>query len=222
MCVDTLTPATSIAGVERPAVGGSSLVAVHSLEDRRDGDLIREVGLGNEDAFRELFRRYAPLAKALAFRVVRQSFLAEEIVQEVFLAIWERAGSYREDQGSVRSWLLSMIHHRAVDLVRREEAQRRRAKEQEAAAVEVVDVSDATDAGQMVVDAMDLGDRRRSVRAVLDELPHEQRQVLEAMYYQGKTQKSIAEETGVPLGTVKSRTLLGMQRLRRALSTEDR
>jgi RNA polymerase sigma-70 factor, ECF subfamily len=222
MCVDPLTPATSIAGVERPALGGSSLVAVHSLEDRRDGDLIREVGLGNEDAFRELFRRYAPLAKALAFRVVRQSFLAEEIVQEVFLAIWERAGSYREDHGSVRSWLLSMIHHRAVDLVRREEAQRRRAKEQEAAAVEVVDVSDATDAGQMVVDAMDLVDRRRSVRAVLDELPQEQRQVLEAMYYEGKTQAAIARETGVPLGTVKSRTLLAMRRLRRALSTEDR
>jgi RNA polymerase sigma factor (sigma-70 family) len=217
-----VTPATSIAGVERPAVGRLSLVAVHSLEDRRDGDLIRQVELGNEEAFRELFRRYAPLGKALALRVVRQSFLAEEIVQEAFLAIWERAGTYREEHGSVRSWLLSMVHHRAVDLVRREEAQRRRAQEQEAAAHAVVDVSDAMDAGQMVVDAMDLGDRRREVRAVLEELPPEQRQVLEAMYYQGKSQKTIAEETGVPLGTVKSRTLLAMRRLRRALSTEER
>jgi RNA polymerase sigma-70 factor, ECF subfamily len=218
--VETVTPVTSIAEPEHPAIWRPRPMAVHSLEDRRDGDLIRQVGVGNEEAFRELFRRYAPLGKALALRVLQQSSLAEDIVQEVFLAIWQRAGSYREDRGSVRSWFLSMVHHRAVDLVRREEAQRRRVKEQEAA-FEVVDVSDAADAGAMVVEALDLGDRRRSVRAVLDELPQEQRDVLKAMYYEGKTQATIAEETGIPLGTVKSRTLLAMRRLRRALSTED-
>jgi RNA polymerase sigma-70 factor (ECF subfamily) len=186
-------------------------VAVHSLDDARDHELVRRIGDGDEEAFRRLFRRYGPLAKALAAKVVRQAFMAEEIVQEAFLALWRSPESYRADRGSFRAWLMSAVHHRAVDMVRREEAHRRREK-----ALEVDPVLD--DVAQQVVDDADLAESRVKVRMALEEIPAEQRQVLELMYFQGKTQATIAQELALPLGTVKSRTLLGMRRLRGMLS----
>jgi len=183
-------------------------VAVGSLEDAEDRELVRRVAGGDEEAFRDLFRRYGPVAKALALRVIRQPFLAEEIVQEAFLALWRAPGSYRADRGSVRGWLMSTVHHRAVDLIRREEAQRRR--------IEEMDPTDALvqDVGETVTEEAALASRRAAAVAALEALPAEQRKVLEMMYYQGKSQSTIAGELGLPLGTVKSRTLLGMRRLR--------
>jgi RNA polymerase sigma-70 factor, ECF subfamily len=186
-------------------------VAVRDLEDARDRDLVRRVADGDEDAFRRLFRRYAPAAKSLAARVVRQAFMAEEIVQEAFLVLWRSPDSYREDRGSFRAWLMSTVHHRAVDLVRREEAHRRRSQN-----VRVDEVQD--DVGQQVVDEVDLVESRVRVREALQGIPPEQRQVLELMYFAGKTQTTIATELELPLGTVKSRTLLGMRRLRAVLT----
>jgi RNA polymerase sigma factor (sigma-70 family) len=187
------------------------------LSEARDRDLMARVRLRDEDAFRGLFQRYAPTAKALAQRVVRQSHLAEEIVQEAFLAVWRDPTAYDEARGSVKSWLMGMVHHRAVDLVRREVSQRRRAEASIAEAAEVnVDHADE------VVDRLGLPEERRAVRSALDELPGEQRQVLEMMYFDGLSQSQIAERTGIPLGTVKSRTLLGMRRLRTALAGVER
>ena len=183
-------------------------MVVRSLEDARDRDLVRRVIAKDEEAFRSLFRRYAPMAKALALRVVRQSFVAEEIVQEAFLALWRNPGAFREDRGSFRAWMLSTVHHRAVDAVRREEAWRRRSREHDP------DALVAEDVGTTVVEELDHAAMRREIRAALDQLPAEQRQVLEMMYFEAKTQSMIAEELDLPLGTVKSRTLLGMRRLR--------
>ena len=180
--------------------------------EARDRELIDRIGEGDEDAFRRLFRAFAPTALALAQRIVRQPFLAEEIVQEVFLSVWRTPERYRADRGSVKSWLMGMVHHRAVDVVRREESQRRRA---EGSAPEVADASD--DPGITVVDAVSRPQERMAVRAALDELPGEQRRVLELMYYDGLSQSQIADRLSLPLGTVKSRTLLGMRRLRTAL-----
>ncbi len=188
-------------------------IVVGSLEDARDRELVRRVGDGDEEAFRTLFRRYGPVAKALAARVLRQAHLAEEIVQEAFLVLWRSPDSYREDRGTVRAWLMSTVHHRAVDLVRREEAHRRRIQ---TAAGEV-----QPDVGQQVVDLTDLAESRERVRAALAEIPPEQRQVLELMYFEGKTQTTIAGELTLPLGTVKSRTLLGMRRLRAMLTPSE-
>ena len=184
---------------------------VHSLEDARDRDLVRRVVAGDEEAFRSLFRRHAPLAKGLAFRMVRQLFIAEEIVQEAFLALWRNPNAFQEDRGSFRAWLMSTVHHRAVDAVRREEAQRRRGREMDPGSMTESDV------GQAVVDEADLTESRAKVRAALGEIPDNQRRVLEMMYFEGKTQTMIAAELGLPLGTVKSRTLLGMRRLRAML-----
>jgi len=183
-------------------------VVVRSLEDARDRDLVRRVIAKDEEAFRSLFRRYAPMAKALALRIVRQTFVAEEIVQEAFLALWRNPGAFREDRGSFRAWMLSTVHHRAVDAVRREEAWRRRSREHDP------DALVAEDIGATVVEELDHAAMRREIRAALDQLPAEQRQVLEMMYFEAKTQSMIAEELKLPLGTVKSRTLLGMRRLR--------
>ena len=181
------------------------------LDEARDRDLVLRLGEGDEEAFRDLFRRYRGVAKALATRIVRQPFLAEEIVQEAFLALWRRPDSYRADRGSVRGFLLATVHHRAVDHIRREEAQRRRAEE--------ADTADliAPDVGEAVTDAAALEAERTNLRAALVGLPAEQRRVLEMMYYEGKSQSMIATELDVPLGTVKSRTLLGMRRLRTAI-----
>ena len=186
-------------------------MVVHSLEDARDRDLVRRVSAGDEDAFRSIFQRYGAAAKALALRVVRQPFMAEEIVQEAFLALWRDPGSYREERGTFRAWLMSAVHHRAVDLVRREEAQRRRSQRMGQDVVVIEDV------GETVAEETDLVESRARVRAALGAIPAEQRQVLELMYFGGKTQSMVSEELGLPLGTVKSRTLLGMRRLRNIL-----
>ena len=190
------------------------VVAVRSVEDARDRDLVRRVRSGDEEAFRALFRRYGPHAKGLAYRVVRQRGLAEEIVQEAFLALWRNPASYKEDRGSFRTWLLSTVHHRAVDMVRREEAQRRRTLEQKATLEE--DIADS------VADRVDLVETRQRVRRALEDIPAAQRQILELMYFEGKTQAEIAAELGLPLGTVKSRTVLAMRRLRLLLGESPR
>jgi RNA polymerase sigma-70 factor (ECF subfamily) len=145
--------------------------------------------------------------------LVRQAFMAEEIVQEAFLALWKDPAAYREELGSFRVWLLATVHHRAVDMVRREEAQRRRAGAPQRDAVE--------DVGQAVVDEVHLQQTRTEVREAMGALPEAQRQIIEMMYFQGKTQSIIAAELQLPLGTVKSRTLLAMRRMRGMLSEHE-
>ena len=181
--------------------------------DARDEDLLLRLGAGDEQAFRELFGRYAAVAHALAFRLVRQAQVAEEIVQEAFLAVWRSPDRYDAARGSVRSWLMGTVHHRAVDAVRREQAQRRRADQ--AAGLGPGIVEDPVDD---VLAAIDLPRERRLVRTALGELPAEQRDVIQRMYFDGLSQSQIAERTGLPLGTVKSRTLLAMRRLRAHLA----
>jgi RNA polymerase sigma-70 factor (ECF subfamily) len=187
------------------------------VAEARDRDLVLRIGTGDQEAFRGLFGRYAPSAKALALRVVRQSNLAEEIVQEAFMALWTNPDGYDQQRGSVKSWLMGTVHHRAVDLVRREEAQRRRAERSipEAMATE-------PDPAEQVVQEVGAPEEREAVRAALGDLPAEQQQVIELMYFGGRSQSQIAAELGLPLGTVKSRTLLGMRRLRGALTGMER
>jgi RNA polymerase sigma-70 factor (ECF subfamily) len=192
-------------------IGTTRSASMRSAEpaDARDEDLLVRVGAGDEHAFRELFGRYAAVAHALAFRSVRQAQLAEEIVQEAFLAVWRTPDRYDAARGSVRSWLMGTVHHRAVDAVRREQAQRRRAEQASGLGPGIVE-----DPVDDVLAAIDLPRERRLVRTALGELPEEQRDVIRRMYFDGLSQSQIAERTGLPLGTVKSRTLLAMRRLR--------
>jgi RNA polymerase sigma factor (sigma-70 family) len=195
----------------------SEPLAATDLSEARDRELVSRVRRGDEDAFRGLFRRYAPAATALAQRVVRRSHLAEEIVQEAFMALWKNPDGYDQQRGSVRSWLMGMVHHRAVDLVRREESYRRRAVSQ------IPDARETDpDVAERVAEDVDLPGERQAVRKALEALPDEQRRVLELMYFDGLSQSKIAEQLDLPLGTVKSRTLLGMRRLRAALGGMER
>ena len=187
------------------------------LSETRDRELVQRIERGDEDAFRGLFGRYAPSAMALARRVARQPFLAEEIVQEAFLAVWRNPSGYDQQRGSVRAWLMGMVHHRAVDAVRREESQRRRVGESM-----VSDPVLSPDPADDVAEEIDLPEERKAVRDALDALPDEQRQVIELMYFDGLTQSAIAKRLTLPLGTVKSRTLLAMRRLRTTLGGMER
>jgi RNA polymerase sigma-70 factor, ECF subfamily len=183
---------------------------VSDLQDRRDRELLERIASGSEDSFVEFFRRYSPIAAGVAFRVLGDQTLAEEAVQEVFVSVWRRAGAYDPARGSVRSWLLAQVHHRAVDAVRREESERRRAA---GAGLDVFD-----DPIDDVVQEDWMAARRTQVRRALRDLSDEQRRVLELAYYKGLTQSQVAAHMQIPLGTVKSRTLAAMTKLRTVLA----
>ncbi len=201
-----------------PAPGTGVLVSVRDLEDARDRELLRTVREGDPSgsAFRELFRRNAGVAKTVALRVTRSDGLAEEAVQEGFLQLWRAPERFDSARATVRRWILTLVHARAVDLVRREQAQRRRAEE--AAAEPIV----LHDPAEDVVAQVARPSEEASVRAALDALPPEQRDVIELMYFGGVSQTGVAEALGLPLGTVKSRTLLAMRKLRSALVESER
>jgi RNA polymerase sigma-70 factor (ECF subfamily) len=182
-----------------------------------DDELLFLVRSRDEGAFRELFARHAPVAHALAHRLVRQAHLAEEIVQETFLAVWRSPERYDRSKGSVRAWLMGAVHNRAVDLVRREQSQRRRA-DQVATTLRVV----VDDPSEDLAAELDRPREQELVRKALEGLPEEQRVVIASMYFDGLTQTQIAERSGLPLGTVKSRSLLAMRRLRAILGNLER
>ena len=177
-----------------------------------DLELVRRLSGRDPGAFETLYERYAPACYGVALRVLRQGFLAQEVVHDAFVAMWSAPDAYDPTRGPFRSYLLSHVHHRAVDAVRREErlrARERRANPGPATVEDVVEV---------VAEEADLADRRRQVKDALDSLPEDQRRLVELMYFRGWTQSRIAEEEGIPIGTVKSRVFAAMRRLRDSLS----
>jgi RNA polymerase sigma factor (sigma-70 family) len=153
---------------------------------------------------------YTGRALALARRIVVDPQLAEDVVQEAFLAYWRNPAAFDASRGAFGSWLLALVHHKAVDAVRREMSQRRRLD----AAAESLDPETLLDIGDVVADR--LGDAR--VRKALEALPPVQREALVLAYWGGYTQREIAVRTGTPLGTVKTRMLVGMRRLQEGLT----
>ena len=182
----------------------------------RDVELHRRVANGDREAFHELYRRYGSAAYGLALRITAQPMLAEEVTQDAFLALWRTPEAFDATRGAFRSFFLSLVHHRAVDAVRREERLRRRAER--ASNLEPVRGEDVAD---VVVEDAYLGVRRKEVLEALTTLSPEQRQVIELAYFGGLTQTRIAERLGIPVGTVKTRTLAAMRKLRRSLEPED-
>ena len=181
-----------------------------------DLELHRQLSVGDRGAFDELYRRYAPSAYGLAYRLTGQQMLAQDVVHDAFMALWRAPEAFDPDRGAFRTFVLSLVHHRAVDTVRREERLRKRTER--AANLEP---SAGEDVAEDIVDEAFLDVRRREVREALKTLPAAQRQVLEMAYFQAYTQAKIAEELGIPIGTVKTRTLAAMRKLRRALYRED-
>jgi RNA polymerase sigma-70 factor (ECF subfamily) len=177
-----------------------------------DRELVRRLGARDPGAFESLYRRYSPAAYGVALRVLRQPFLAQDVVHDAFVALWNAPEAYDPTRGPFRTFLLSLVHHRAVDAVRREERLRDRERRANPHAPPVEDVMES------VVEDADLADRRRAVREAMRGLPAEQREAVELMYFRGWTQARIAETTGVPIGTVKSRVWAAMRRLRELLA----
>jgi RNA polymerase sigma-70 factor (ECF subfamily) len=184
-----------------------------SEDEVEDLELHRRVAAGDRAAFDHLYQRYGPAAYGLALRITAQENLAQEVVQDAFLALWRAPEAFDPARGAFRSFFLSLVHHRAVDAVRREERLRRRTER--ASNLEPVR---GEDVAEDVVEAAYLGVRRKEVRAALEVLPPEQRQVIELAYFGGHTQTAIAEILRIPVGTVKTRTLAAMRKMRRVMS----
>jgi RNA polymerase sigma factor (sigma-70 family) len=180
-----------------------------------DLDLLRRISAGDRSAVADLYDRFRRPAFALARRVLADDVLAEDVLQDVFLSVWRDPSAFDGSRGSVASWLLAMVHHKAVDAVRREESHRRRRTRAE----EEMALTAPNRIGDVEEEAVDRVAAER-VRTALRALPPAQREALTLAYYGGYTQREVAALTGAPLGTVKSRMLTGMRRLGEMLGTD--
>ena len=180
-----------------------------STVDDDDRQVLARVANGELDALEALYDRYRAMAYSIALRVTGDASLAEDVLQDAFLGAWRHAGRYVEGRGSVKTWLLAIVHHRAVDAVRRRRPTN--------ALPETEDVTPAAltapDLWGEVAADLDAG----TVRAALDVLPDVQREAIELAYFGGLTQQEIAARTGAPLGTVKGRMRLALLAMRRHL-----
>ena len=179
-----------------------------------DEALVALVARGDEAALGELYDRVGRVAYGIAFRILRDERLAEDALQEGFLAVWRSAATFRAERAKASTWVVTLVHRRAVDIVRREE--RRRAEPLEARTAQ-----DAPDSAGSAEDEAWLGFERERVLGALAALPDAQREAIELAYYGGYSQSELAEMLGVPLGTIKSRMFAGLARLRELLDESD-
>jgi len=183
---------------------------VATVADDADRAALERIARDELGALDELYERYKTMAYSIAYRITNDATLAEDVVQEAFLGVWRNATRYIEGRGSVKTWLLSIVHHRAIDAVRRRRA--------------TVDLPEHDDAPPASLRLPDVWGEVASnldadeVRAALASLSDVQREALELAYFGGLTQTEIAERTGTPLGTIKSRMRLGLLAMREMLS----
>ena len=173
-----------------------------------DEALLALIARADDLALAEFYSRFGRLAYGLAFRILRDDALAQDAVQEAFLGVWRAADRVVAERAKPSTWLLTLVHRRAVDLVRRE--QRRRA--------EPLPETEPDSAG--TADEAELATQRQTIRDALSRLPPEQREAIELAYYGGYTQSELAERLGQPLGTIKSRMFTGLARLRETLGED--
>jgi RNA polymerase sigma factor (sigma-70 family) len=173
-----------------------------------DEAVVALVARSDDSALAELYDRFGRVAYGVALRILRDEKLAEDAVQEGFLAAWRSAERFMPERGKASTWLLTLVHRRAVDLVRREDRRRTEALGEDVGAVR---------AGSAEDDAW-LRFERERVQAALSQLPDQQREALELAYYGGFSQSELAERLGQPVGTIKSRMFTGLARLRELLT----
>jgi RNA polymerase sigma-70 factor (ECF subfamily) len=181
---------------------------VPTVEDD-DRQVLARIANGELNALETLYDRYRTMAYSIALRVTGDASLAEDVLQDAFLGAWRHAGRYAEGRGSVKTWLLAIVHHRAIDAVRRRRPMSA-----------LPEVEEVTPSALTVPDlwgevAADLD--ADTVRGALDVLPEVQREAIELAYFGGLTQQEIAVRTGAPLGTVKGRMRLALLAMRRHL-----
>ena len=180
------------------------------LRSLADEDLMQLVRRGNAPAFEVIYERHSQAAFSLAYRIAGSRGVAEDVVQEAFLNIWRSGARYERARGSVRTWVLGIVHHRAIDALRRSSVHERRRAADEGLE-EMLETGERTD-----VEAA-RHEEARVVRKALKHLPSEQVQVIELAYFGGFTHTEIAELLATPVGTVKGRMRLGLEKMRHAL-----
>ncbi len=176
--------------------------------EMEDGQLLQAVGRGDQDALLALHQRYVNLVYSMAWRVLQDAGLAEEVTQDIFLKLWHKGQQYDPARGRFSSWLLSVTRFAAIDRLRREGRQPRQA--------------DIVTGGQDEMVALErllptdhaAWERGQHLRLLLAQLPPDQRQIIELAYFGGLTHSELAEQLGLPLGTVKGRLRLGLEKLR--------
>jgi RNA polymerase sigma-70 factor (ECF subfamily) len=177
--------------------------------DEADRAVLARVADGRLEALEELYDRYRTMAYSIALRITADPTAAEDVVQDAFLGAWRNAARYEPRRGSVKTWLLSIVHHRAVDAVRRRRP-----------TIELPDREDVPPSSMTLPDLwpeVEAGLDRSAVRSALAGLSDVQREAIELAYFGGLTQQEIAARTNTPLGTVKSRMRLGLLAMRRTL-----
>jgi len=172
-----------------------------------DEALVALVARADEGAFAELYDRFGHVAYGLALKVVRDPALAEDAVQDAFLAVWRSSGRFVAERAKASTWILTLVHRRAVDVVRREQPRR----------TEPLETAPQPSAN-MTEDEAWLRLQRTRVQDALRRLPDQQREAIELAYYGGFTQSELADRLGEPLGTIKSRMFSGLARLRELLA----
>jgi RNA polymerase sigma-70 factor (ECF subfamily) len=181
--------------------------------DEADRAALARIADGDLDALEELYDRYKTMAYSIAYRITNDATLAEDVVQDAFLGAWRNAARYLEGRGSVKTWLLSIVHHRAIDAIRRRRPTTQLPEREDVPppSLTLPDVWAEVAAG---LDA-------EAVRGALAVLSDVQREAIELAYFGGLTQQEIADRTGTPLGTIKSRMRLGLLAMRRSLTGDE-
>jgi RNA polymerase sigma-70 factor (ECF subfamily) len=172
-----------------------------------DEDLMQLVARNDADAFEVILERHADAAFSLAYRMCGRQAIAEDVTQDAFLALWRSGARYDRARGSVRTWALGIVHHRAVDALRRHDVHSRRRAGDEG-------IEESLEAPQRTELQAIENAAARELRGALDELPHEQRRVIELAYFGGFTHVEIASMLEEPVGTIKGRMRLGLKKLR--------
>ena len=179
----------------------------HDLRDLADEDLMQMVRRGDAEAFAVVYQRHASSAFSLAYRMMGSRATAEDVTQEAFLSAWRSGARYDRGRGSVRTWLLGIVHNRAIDAMRRGRVRDFPRADDEFAA-ERLEADEKTD--------VEVARRQEAaaIRAAIETLPTEQSRVIELAYFGGFTHTEIAEMIKTPVGTVKGRMRLGLKKLR--------
>ena len=202
----------------RPAGDGNGIGHEPALVELSDADLIGRSAVGDARALEVLYDRYSSVVFSFALRLVQDRQLAEEVLQEAFFRAWQQGQGFSAKKGTFVTWLLSITHNLAIDEIRkrRRRPQKAESEEPEAILAAVADTSTGAD----VEDEVWLGALRQTMTVALASLPPAQREAIELAYYQGLTQREIAEVLNEPLGTIKTRMRLGLQKLREALGND--
>lgn len=164
---------------------------------------------GDEGAVAVLYDRYSSAAYGLALRITGEGATAEDVVQDAFVSVWRQCGRFDPDRGQVKSWLLTIVHHKAIDAVRRKSGRNERSLPEGAEEF----VSSRGGPGELAESVMDA----EAVRAAVRLVPKDQRETIEMAYFLGLTHVEISQQMGVPLGTVKSRLRIGLEKMREYL-----